>query len=266
MHPVLFELFGFPIRSWSVMLITGFIVAWWLASRRSERYGITRDQLSSLALTMLLSGIVGARVFWVAQDWHNYRDDWLQVFNFTEGGMTSFGGLFFGVAALLVWCRRARLSALAALDLIAAPALIAIGIGRIGCFLHGCCYGSPCDLPWAVTVHAEDGTTYLGHPAQLYDSLMNLTSGAGLFWYERRSHALKRYKAGLSFSLALVLSGATRFIYEMFRIGSSSEPVSKGAAITDAQVVAILMVVAGIILLILFGRRGATLRSVETQA
>src|SRR5581483_8390944 len=247
MHPVLFKVFGFPIHSWSVMLILGFLVAWWLAVKRCTRYGITADQLSSLGITMLLSGIVGARVFWVAQEWKSYSGNWLEMLNVTQGGMTSFGGLFFGIAALIIWCKMARIPSLAALDLIAAPALVAIAIGRVGCFLNGCCYGGPCDLPWAVTVHDESGRTYLGHPAQLYDSAMNLAAALALFWYESRARSASTYRTGTLFGFGLIAYGAARFIYEFFRIGSSSEPVRPGFPLTDAQIVAALMAAVGAI-------------------
>lgn len=249
MKPVLFYVFGFPIRSWSVLLLTGFLVAWWLASRRAQKFGITKDQLGSLSLTMLLSGIVGARVFWVAQEWKSYEHNWLQALNFSEGGMTSFGGLFFGIAALLIWCRIAKLSSLAALDLIAAPALVAIAIGRVGCLLNGCCYGSECSLPWAIMIRDEHGHTYLGHPAQLYDSAMNLIGAALLFKYESILDSANKYRAGTYISWALIISGLSRFVYEIFRIGSSSAPVKKGFPITDAQIVALLMAIAGAIVL-----------------
>ena len=170
MLPELFNIGGFPIRSFGVMLLIGFAAGTWLAVKRAEKYGIDKEALTSLAVWAVLMGVLGSRVLWVLQEWGYYSKNPADILKITEGGMTSYGGILGGLATVLIWCKRTGVRFPVVFDLVAAPGLVMHGFGRIGCFLNGCCYGSPCELPWAVTVHPEAGPVYLGHPAQLYDT------------------------------------------------------------------------------------------------
>jgi phosphatidylglycerol:prolipoprotein diacylglycerol transferase len=252
MLPELFNIGGFPIRSFGVMLLVGFALGTWLAVRRAGKYGIDKDALTSLAVWAVLMGVFGARVFWVLQEWSFYSKNPAQILKVTEGGMTSYGGIVFGLLTVVIWCRRTKVPFPLVFDLLAAPALVMHGFGRIGCFLNGCCYGSPCELPWAVTVHPELGPTYLGHPAQLYDTLMAFAGAGFLLWYERRTFAVRR--PGTYGALFFVLYGISRFVYELFRSGYSSES-TWGVPMTDAQVMALVMIVGGVIWLLALARR-----------
>lgn len=217
--------------------------------KRADRFGIPKDKLVDLAVWMLAGGILGARIGYVLLDWEYYGKHPIDILKFTEGGMTSFGGYILGLVGLWIWARINKVPTINVLDLMAGPALVAVAIGRIGCFLNGCCYGGPCDLPWAVHVHAENGTTYMGHPAQLYDSAICILFALVIFNWEKRG----KYKPGQLFSLALIFSGVSRYLYEIFRIGISSEPFAFG--MTLAQMMAILMIVIGLATFALFGNK-----------
>jgi len=164
--------------------------------------------------------------------------------------MTSYGGILFAFLAVWFWCKRTGVSLVSALDLIAAPGLILHGFGRIGCFLNGCCYGSPCELPWSVLVHPDSGADYLGHPAQLYDTLMAFGGAVMLLLLERRAG----WRRGFSAAWFFVLYGLSRFAYESFRSGFSSHS-SYGLALPDGQVLAIAMFVIGIVWLAIARKR-----------
>ncbi|MBA3725830.1 MAG: prolipoprotein diacylglyceryl transferase [Armatimonadetes bacterium] len=252
MLPELFRIGGYPIRSFGVMLVIGFLAGYWLASKRAEKYGISKDQLSNLAIFALIAGVLGARIGWVAQEWAFYAKNPGEILKVTEGGMTSYGGVLFGVLAVWIWAARTKVSMVAALDLLAAPALIMHGFGRIGCFLNGCCYGGPCELPWAVEVHPDEGSNYLGHPAQLYDTMMAFAGAAFLFWYEKRT--FYAHKAGQYSALFFLLYGISRFVYEFFRAGYSSTS-SFGLALPDGQLAAVAMILLGGGWLLLLSRR-----------
>ena len=249
MLPELFRIVGFPVRSWGVLLLLGFVVGWWLMRRRAERFGIPKDKLVDLAVWMLAGGIVGARIGFVLLDWDHYSKNLIDIFKFTEGGMTSFGGYVMGLVGLWIWARINKVPVVNVLDLIAGPALIAIAIGRIGCFLNGCCYGGPCELPWAVHVDPEIGDDYLGHPAQLYESAISVVFALVIFGWEKRGN----FRPGQLFSLALIFSGIARYLYEIFRIGISSEAYAFG--MTLAQMVAILMTIIGIGIFVIAGKK-----------
>lgn len=241
-----------PIRSYGVMLIIGFLVGYWLASRRAERFGIKRSQVADMAIWALLAGIVGARVGWVVQEFGYYLKNPVEIFKLTEGGMTSYGGILFAFLAVWIWSRIAKVRLSNVLDLLAAPALVMHGFGRIGCFLNGCCYGAPCSLPWAVSVHPDSGSAYMGHPAQLYDTLMAFFAAGMLLLYERAT--LQNRRPGQYASLFFILYGVTRFVYEFFRAGYSSTS-SLGLPITDAQIAAAAMIFIGAIWFAIAARR-----------
>jgi phosphatidylglycerol:prolipoprotein diacylglycerol transferase len=250
--PELFNIGGFPIRNFGVMLLVGFALGTWLAVRRAGKYGIDKDALTSLAVWAVLMGVLGARVFWVLQEWSFYSKNPGEILKVTEGGMTSYGGIVFGLLTVVIWCRRTKVPFPVVFDLLAAPALVMHGFGRIGCFLNGCCYGSPCELPWAVMVHPELGPTYLGHPAQLYDTLMAFAGVALLLLIEKGTFSTRR--PGTYGALFFVFYGLSRFVYELFRSGYSSES-TWGVPMTDAQVMALAMIAAGVIWLLALARR-----------
>jgi phosphatidylglycerol:prolipoprotein diacylglycerol transferase len=252
MRPVLFEIAGFPIRSFGLMLLGGFAAGTWLATKRAERFGIDKNAITSLAVWAVIMGVLGARLFWVIQEWDYYSKNLGHILRLTEGGMTSYGGIAFGLLTVAIWCRRTGTRFADVFDLVAAPALVMHGFGRIGCFLNGCCYGSPCSLPWAVTVHPDSGPLYFGHPAQLYDTAMAFFGAALLLMYERRT--LQNRTPGMYGALFFILYGTSRFVYEIFRSGYSSSS-TWGIPLTDAQVMAVGMVVTGLLWLLLLGRK-----------
>ena len=244
MLPELFRIGDFPVRSFGVMLLLGFALGTWLALRRAEKYGIDKDALTTLAVWAVIMGVIGSRVFWVLQEWGYYSQNPGHILKLTEGGMTSYGGIAFALGTVAIWCKRTGTRFATMIDLIAAPALVMHAIGRVGCFLNGCCYGAPCSLPWAVTVHPEAGAVYLGHPAQLYDTLMSLAGAALLLWIEKKT--FPRRKPGAYGAMFFILYGIARFVYEVFRSGFSSAS-TWGVPLTDAQVLAVVMVLAGLI-------------------
>ena len=122
------------------------------------------EVILSLAFWMILPAIVGARAFyvteyWSEQYWPVYAEEGLAallgaVVNVTKGGLVIYGGFFGGVVGLLAFFWKYRVPLLATADLVAPSLMLGLAIGRIGCLLNGCCYGGPCDLPWAVSFPA----------------------------------------------------------------------------------------------------------------
>lgn len=254
MHPELFKVFGWPIRTWALFLLLALFVAWLIGRKRAEKFGIPKEKISDLAVWMLVAGVIGARLAYVLLEWSYYSKNLGEIVDMRKGGMTSFGGYLFGLFAIIIWARIVRTSALRTTDLAAVPVLVAIGIGRIGCFFNGCCYGGHCDLPWAVVFPESPGPV---HPAQLYDALMAFAAAGLLYAYERRLFAGDHptYRPGLLTAACLVLLGVTRFVYEMFRAGSTSEVVVKSGNLTLAQIASVAIALFGVAWLIVLQRR-----------
>jgi phosphatidylglycerol:prolipoprotein diacylglycerol transferase len=251
MRPILFHVFGYPVHSYGVMLLLAFFVGVGIARRRAPRFGLTPQNVYDASFWALILGVLGARAFFILQEWKYYSAHTSEVFSLQFAGLTSFGGVVFGMVGLFLWARKSKVSFMRLLDVLSGPFLIAHAIGRVGCLLNGCCYGGVCDLPWGI--HVADVPGHLFHPAQIYDSLMNIAAFGILIWRERKTIAY-----GRSFSLAMMLHGTARFIYEFWRAGTV-EQVKAGLAtstymgslpITDAQVAALALVAAGLLTLL----------------
>ena len=154
--PALVDETGLPIRGYGVMLVVAIFSAVALAMRRARQANIDPDTMISLSMALVLAGIAGARIFFVVQHWRQFqketlRETALAMLSFSEGGLVVYGSLIGGAFALWWFIRKHRLPGLAFADLAAPSVLLGMGLGRIGCFFTGCCFGGACDLPWAVT-------------------------------------------------------------------------------------------------------------------
>ncbi|MCW5945925.1 MAG: prolipoprotein diacylglyceryl transferase [Fimbriimonadales bacterium] len=254
MHPILFEVFGLSVTTWGVMLLVGFIAAFFLVRARAAKFGIPSDKIIDLILYSMFAGIVGGRLSNILVEWETYSANPSLIWNIQEGGMTSFGGYLFGMAAVAIWAKLNKVSLLRTFDLAVAPGFLIIAIGRIGCFFNGCCYGGVCDLPWGVQFQT---TLEKVHPAQLYDTVFALAAMAILLLVEKSD--FRKHKTGpwlgKLLSIGLILMGGTRYLYELFRAGSSSEVIWKAANMTLAQMVAIGIALIGIAMYFLLPRK-----------
>ncbi len=148
---------GLPIRGYGVMLLIGITSGVGLAMYRARKGGLDPEIIVSLAIWMVVCGIIGARLFYVIEYWHesfagrNFRDTILQIANIPEGGLVIFGGFIGAMFGFVTLVRKQRLPLLAMADLIAPSMAIGLAFGRIGCFLNGCCYGGQTALPWHVS-------------------------------------------------------------------------------------------------------------------
>jgi len=253
MHKVLFNIGGFPVYSYGLMLIIAFFVGVAIARARAPRYGLKPEQIWDVSFWVLISGVLGARVVFILQELPYYLKNLDQLFSLRFDGLTSYGGLLGGLIAFLVWSWRAKVPTLKLLDCAAPAVFIGHAIGRVGCLLNGCCYGGQCDLPWGIPIQDEHGHLLPGlyHPAQIYDSFFNLVGFAVAMLIARRG-----LKTGQMTALFLILHGLARVIYEFWRINTTSATFL-GMPFTEAQLVSALMALVGAALYVSFGKRGA---------
>jgi len=153
MYPKLFEIpfTGWPVPSYGLMMVIGFLVAVSLIRHLSR--DITPDPrlITNAALYSLIAGVAGARLFFVIHDFDSFRDDPLSIFAIWRGGLELLGGLL-ALVVIYLYIRFHKLPVRKYFDIIAIALMLALAIGRIGCFLNGCCFGRPTNLswPWAV--------------------------------------------------------------------------------------------------------------------
>lgn len=227
MFPILFKVGNFPVHSWGVLLMIGFLLGTWRAARHAMRYSIAPEDLWDAALFGLFGGVLGGRLAYVAQNIPEFAANPGQIFAMWNGGMTSFGGLIGGVGVGLLVMHLRKRNLLDSADL-AAPSL-AIGYfwGRIGCFLNGCCFGGACPEPLGVHFPGLQGTV---HATQLYSAFAAAIIFGILFFVEKN----RQFRGQLILLFALLYS-VYRFIVEFFREGATAD-LSGIGSFTTAQI------------------------------
>ncbi len=157
MHQVLLEIPGLKVKifGFGVMLCLAFFAGIWLAVRQARRRGLNPESVYDLAFWFLIGGLAGARLFYVWQYWGTRIQSLGEVFRIWEGGIVLYGGVIGAAVATLIYWTRTRFAMRPMLDALAPAVALGVALGRIGCFLNGCCYGDECELPWAVSFPAE---------------------------------------------------------------------------------------------------------------
>ena len=173
MHPEIAHWGILHIRSYGLMLAVAFLLGTWLGLRESKRLGLDEDKVVNVILVVLIASVLGARALYVMEHVQEFRREWGSVLALWQGGLTLYGGIVAGTVAGLMAARRFGLPMWTLADALTPSLALGAGIGRIGCFLNGCCYGRPTTLPWGVVFPPD---SYAGlefgnatvHPSQLY--------------------------------------------------------------------------------------------------
>lgn len=234
------HLWRLPIPTFGLMLWLAAVTAAVLMDRGFKRAGLKADAVSMVAFTVV-AGIIGAKLWHVIDTPAEFREAGWRVL-WDSAGFAWFGGLVFGISALLFQGWWARIGALRTLDLAAPSAAIGYGIGRIGCFLSGDgCYGLPTNLPWGMSFPNGIEPVFVPvHPTPLYELLAGLAIG---WWLWRR--AGKPFPTGLILGQYLILSGLARFLVEFIR---RNPKILWG--LSNAQLASAGSVIAGIVLVV----------------
>jgi phosphatidylglycerol---prolipoprotein diacylglyceryl transferase len=231
MHSILFRIGPIPIYAYGFMLMLAFLAGTAVAVRLGRRRGISSEHVLDLTAIILVAGIVGARLLYLALEWSYFREHPAHIWRLWEGGLSFQGGLLAALLAGALYCRRQGLSFLAMGDVIAPGTALGYAIGRVGCFLNGCCYGAPTSLPWACQFHDPPVTGPLtppSHPTQIYASLASLVIFGLLMGVFRRQRV-----TGQVLWSYLLLYAVYRFAIEFLRKGATAEVM--GALLTGAQ-------------------------------
>lgn len=262
MLPELFSLGPFHLRSFGLTLALSFLVGTWISLGEARRRGIDETKLVNLVLVILVASIVGARGFYVATHPAETAGDPLAFFRLWEGGLTLIGGFVAGTIAGFAYMARAGLPMGATADTVAPAVALGIGITRLGCFLNGCCFGVPCDLPWGVHFPAGSppDAIYPGqalHPSQLYNAAAFFALFALLLWLRPRLEG-----DGQLWWLFVILFALVRFPVDATRhYEASAYVLHLGSwAITDSELIGVALVVAGVFFFVRAGRRAARRR------
>lgn len=192
---------------WMSLLCSGLLL---LAITRAKTLHYNQKITLDLALIIMVAGFVGGRLMHVLWEEPNiYLHDPFRILHFWLGGFVFYGG--FAAAALMsfLYLRKAREDFFKWADFLAPLLALGYGLGRGSCLLAGCCYGSACELPWAV----DFGDGLLRHPTQAYAMLWEIIVSFALFRLEKMNFLLR----GQLFALWLIFHGAGRLLMESLR-------------------------------------------------
>ncbi len=211
MHPILLKFGALTVYSYGVMVAIGFALATILIYHSAPKFELSREKCVDLAMVILVSGIIGARILYILLNISFYAANPLEMFMLYKGGLVWYGGFVSGLIAMIVYVRMSKLSFWSVVDLVAPYVALAQCFGRIGCFLNGCCYGikvAP-GFPIAVTFPPELDPRL---PTQLISAaFLFLIFIVLVLWQNRRRFA------GEIFLGYCVLYSSKRFIIEFFR-------------------------------------------------
>ena len=241
--PIIFSIGFVKIRWYGLMYVIGFIFAWWLAKRRSQRSDspITPDQVDDLLFYGMLGVIIGGRVgYAIVYGWDQLTSDPLYLIKITEGGMSFHGGLAGVMIAMWLYGRSLSLTIWRVTDFVAPIVPLGLGFGRIGNFINGELWGKPTDVPWAFIVN---GTAR--HPSQLYEAILEGFLLFVILWFYS---AKPRPYLAVS-GMFLVFYGIFRFAVEFVRLPDKDPGYLAYGWVTMGQVLSVPMILAGIILM-----------------
>lgn len=235
------------------MIALGFLAGLWTASRRSLLAGVSAERILDLGLWLMVGSMIGARALYVATFWQEQyaADPFPEVFMIHHGGMVYYGGLIGACLACIIYARVKDLPLWKVADIMAPSIPLGNVFGRLGCVFNGCCYGTACSLPWAITYPAStpNAPHYPVHPTQIYDSLYNLVLYAALAWLFRR-----RKFDGQVFAVFLLGYAVSRSLVELLRGDYPAYQQFLGGWATPAHIVSSLIFIAGIALLFVLPR------------
>ncbi len=224
MHPILIQIGRFTIYTYGFFVALGMLTALWFILYQSKKWGLPPEDTMDTVFYSVIAGIVGARLFYVFLYFPMFRNNPLEIFKLWNGGLVFYGGFLAGLVCVFACVKIKKLPLDKAMDIIALCVPLAHGIGRIGCFCAGCCYGKPGDLPWAVAfTHPETLARPIGvplHPTQLYCSLGNFLIFACLLLLSRTGKC-----SGRLIFVYLVVYGLFRSFVEIFRGDERGAPL-----------------------------------------
>ena len=213
--PVAFQIMSFEIRWYSLAYIAGIIIGWLLCKkiliRKSDIKEKFDDYITYLVIGIIIGGRLGYIIFY---NFNYYINNFFDIFKVWEGGMSFHGGLIGIIIASILFTKKHNQDSFLYMDLVSLVAPIGIFFGRLANFINSELYGTPTDIPWAVTFIQVDNLSR--HPSQLYEAILEGIILFIILMYFKNKDYLK--KPGLISGLFLIFYSIFRFFIEFVRV------------------------------------------------
>ena len=233
------SIFGFSIAYYGIVIVTGMMIAIWIAQREAKRTGQNPEQYLDLAMIGIAAGILGAQIYYVIFAWDYYKDDLLSIFNIRQGGLAIYGGIIGACIAVVIYSRKKKQNFSLLMDTASMSIVFGQIMGRWGNFFNREAFGDYTNNLFAMqlpvsAVRANEitqkmwdhvvtvnGVEYIQvHPTFLYESLWNVGVLLFLFWFRKR----KKFN-GEVFLMYLIGYGLGRIWIEGLRTDQLLLPV-----------------------------------------
>ena len=233
------SIFGFSIAYYGIVIVTGMMIAIWIAQREAKRTGQNPEQYLDLAMIGIAAGILGARIYYAIFAWDYYKDDLLSIFNIRQGGLAIYGGIIGACIAVVIYSRKKKQNFSLLMDTASMSIVFGQIMGRWGNFFNREAFGDYTNNLFAMqlpvsAVRANEitqkmwdhvvtvnGVEYIQvHPTFLYESLWNVGVLLFLFWFRKR----KKFN-GEVFLMYLIGYGLGRIWIEGLRTDQLLLPV-----------------------------------------
>jgi len=252
-HPVLFSVGSFTIYSWGLLNALAILIAGFFIYKNAKKY-FKKEEILKIFFVMLLGGILFARIFYVLIHPSEFSSI-LDYFLIWKGGLEGFGVMLGVMAGAFIYSKIKKFDFWRFMDIAAPWFALGYAIGRIGCFLRGCCFGIPTSLPWGILYSqgslASAYFTQPVHPTQIYHAIADLIIFLILILISRKKekqmHFIRK-PAGNIFLLLLILYSAERFLIDFLRWHPPTEILKFGFSI-EQLVYAIIFVISMILIL-----------------
>ena len=183
MYNDLFSIGPVTVHGYGLMIAIGIVVALLVGDKRAGKKGLNGELVYPMTLFAVVFGFFAARILFIITEWKNFIK--APIDYITGSGFVVFGGIIGGIITIYVYCKIKKVNPVDYMDLMVPSVALAQGLGRIGCFLAGCCYGRETDAWWGITFtrshFAPNGVSLI--PTQLIMSLGDFIIAGLLFLY-----------------------------------------------------------------------------------
>lgn len=184
---------GFTIAFYGMIIAAGMLSGLWLACHQAQRTGQKKEVYTDFAIYAIIFSLIGARLYYVAFSWENYKDDLLQIFNTRGGGMAIYGAVIAAILTAIIYCKVKKYNFFLLADTAVGGLVLGQIIGRYGNFFNREAFGEYTNSLFAMRLRVDqvnpanitelmrshmttvDGVQYIQvHPTFLYESLWNI--------------------------------------------------------------------------------------------
>jgi phosphatidylglycerol---prolipoprotein diacylglyceryl transferase len=248
MYPRLLELGPLTLYSYGLLLALAYLLGLQLALVRARARGMDGGRVMDLGIWIIISALVGAKLLLLIVEFDTFRQNPRELLSLAQSGGVFYGGLILAVVVAFWYLWKHRMPLWATCDVFAPGIALGHVIGRLGCFLAGCCWGKETTVPWAVVFTDPFAAANVGtplnqhlHPTQLYESGAELLILIGILLFEKKGRPFP----GRTFWGYMLAYAISRFIIEIYR----GDPRGMVYGLSTSQFISVLLVPISLVML-----------------